>query len=185
FLFLGATVVVNGVTLTAITQAVTRSLLGGEPTVAEVYRHTFTRPLWSAIAAYLVTALLISTGIMFLILPGIFLGGVLSVTIPIIEQRRTVRAMAGSISLLREELVKGMIVFCFFMLVAGLLPLMFLLLQGGAGVGPFTPLLGAIVGAVTLPLGFTAHVLLYLSLRAKSGYTSAALEADLNPPPAE
>ncbi|MEE8555457.1 MAG: hypothetical protein V3T00_06325, partial [bacterium] len=67
-------------------------------------------------------------------------------------------------------------VFAFVIVVSGLLPLLFHLIVGP---GPYSPLLSAIAGAVTLPLAYTASVVLYLSLRSLEGYTPEQLEAEL------
>ena len=68
-------------------------------------------------------------------------------------------------------------VYAFVVLISGVLPLLVQVVVGG---GTFAPLLGAIVGSVTLPLAYTANVMLYFSVRAKTGYDAAQLESDLS-----
>lgn len=182
-----ATVVMNGIALAAITLSIGRCLLGPEPTVAETYRDTFRGNLVAVVLAYLVTAVLVSAGIMFLVVPGILIGALFAPSIPLIvvERRGALDGLVRSIRLMQGQLLKGIVVFSFFILVAGFLPLLLLLVQGGAAMGPLTPLLSAIIGSVTLPLGYAANVLLYFSLRAADAAAVEALEAELSPPPAE
>jgi hypothetical protein len=47
------------------------------------------------------------------------------------------------------------------------------------GPGPFSPLLGALIGAITLPLAYSANVVLYLSARSGEGYTQEMLATEL------
>jgi hypothetical protein len=182
-----ATVVMNAVALAALTLAIGRATLGQEPGLAEVYAQTLRSGLPSVVVAYLITAVLVSAGMMMLVLPGVILGSLFAPTVPIIvlERRGTVDGLARSVALMKAEWIKGTVVFSFFILVAGFLPLFLLLMQGSIAMGPFTPLLGAIVGAVTLPLGFAANVLLYFSLRAEDTEAAAQLEEALKPPLAE
>ena len=72
---------------------------------------------------------------------------------------------------------KAVSVFLFVLMVSGLLPL---LLQLALGVGPLTPVLGTMLASVTVPLGYAATVILYISMRSREGYTPVALEQDLN-----
>lgn len=180
-LVMGVTVVMNGIALAAITVAIGRCVLGEEPTLVEIYRQAFSRTLPAVVVAYVVTALLVSVGLMFLVAPGVLVGALFAPLVPIIvvERRSTAQGLSRSVQLMREQLLKGIVVFTYFVAVAGFLPLLLLLAQGSAAMGPLSPLLSAIVGAVTLPLGFTANVMLYFSLRATDAEATAALEAEL------
>lgn len=178
--FLMTTVVVNGVALAAVTLAVSRAALGEEPAVGETYARTFRVNLVMVVLAYVFNALLVSAGFMVLIFPGLIVGGLFAPLVPIVvlERRSLFSAVGRSLRLVRGELFKVVLVFAYFIAIAGILPFLFLMAQSGPAVGPLTSVLGAIVGAVTLPLGYTANVLLYLSLRSTEGYTVAQLRED-------
>jgi hypothetical protein len=186
-LLLLGTAVVNAVALTAITVAIGRALLGPEPGLLEVYGQTVQSRLAAVVVAYLITAVLVSAGMVALLIPGIVIGAVFAPSIPIIvvERRGPADGLAQSVRMMRGEWVKGAVVFSFFILVSGFLPLLLLLAQSAVAIGPFTPLLGAVLGAITLPLGFAANVLLYFSLRSRDEAAAQQLEAELKAPLAE
>ena len=98
--------------------------------------------------------------------PTLVLGGYLALTIPVIvlESLPPMEAVRRSVFLMRQELMKGVAIFGFVVLISGVLPLGLQLIVGS---GPLTPLLAAIVGSVTLPLAYTANVLLYFTVRAR------------------
>ena len=179
-----ATVIMNGIALAAITVAVGRCLTGEEPGVVETYSRALNTSLPAVVIAYLVTAVLVSVGMMMLVLPGVLMGALFATAVPVIvvERLGVVQGLGRSIALVKVDLIKGMVVFSYFILVAGFLPLMLLVLQGNAAMGPLSPLLSAIIGAVTLPLGFTANVLLYFSLRSADSAAAQQLEAQLKGP---
>jgi hypothetical protein len=179
-----ATVVMNGVALTALTLAIGRSLLGPEPGVLEVYGQAIHARLLAVVVAYLITSVLVSAGMVALIVPGIIIGSLFAPAIPmiVVERCGPVDGLSRSVSVMRGEWAKGAIVFSFFIAVAGFLPLLAWLLESSVAMGPFTPLLGAIVEAITLPLGFSANVLLYFSLRSTDAAAAQRLEAELKAP---
>ncbi len=179
YLVLLATILLNAVALSAITTVVAGAVLGGPPTLTQAYALTFRNKLLWVIAAYIITAVATSLGLILFIIPGLLLGGLLAPTIPIIvvEGIPVKEAISRSITLMREELAKGVAVFAFVIIISGLLPL---ILQIVVGVGPLTPLLGALLGAVTLPLAYTATVLLYFSVRSNEGFSPEQLEENLN-----
>jgi hypothetical protein len=184
YLFLLVAVLVDGSVLAALTVAICRSALGGELTVREVYALT-RRENWGAVVlVYLISALLVPVGILFLVLPGLLIGAFFGPAIPVVimERRRPLEAIGRAIALVQPELLKGMAVFAFFLGVAGFLPMAFLLVQMDLGIGPFTPLLGTIIRSVTLPLGHAATVLFYLSLRAGESVDAAGLADELQRP---
>ena len=182
-----ATVIVNGVALTAITIAIGRALLGPEPSLLEVYSQTWHSGLLAVVVAYLITAVLVSAGLVAFILPGIVIGALFAPSIPLIvvEHLGPVEGLSRSVALMKAEWGKGAVVFSFFILVAGILPLLLLVVETSVAMGPLTPLLGAILGAVTLPMGFAANVLLYFSLRSADPAAAQRLEAELKSPLAE
>ncbi|MCZ6629456.1 MAG: hypothetical protein O7E56_14635 [SAR324 cluster bacterium] len=187
-------IIMNAVALSAITIAVAGAVLGFPPTVLQTYSLTLRNNLFSVVAAYVMTALIISVGftlvfapalifgpgpaMVFGIIPTLVLGGFLALTIPMIvlESLGPMRAITRSFAMMREELMKGVTVFGFVILISGILPLLFQFVVGG---GPFAPILGAVIGSVTLPLAYTANVMLYFAMRAKEGYTEEQLEQDL------
>ena len=178
------TVIMNGIALAALTLAIGHASMGEEPPVMEIYGETLRAGLLAVVVAYLISAVLISAGLMVLIVPGIVLGALFAPAVPIIvlERRGVVDGLSRSVSLMRQNWLKGAVVFSFFILVAGFLPLFLLLIQGSMAMGPFTPLLSALIGSITLPLGFAANVLLYFSLRADDADAAAQLAAVLKPP---
>jgi hypothetical protein len=178
------TIAMNGIALAALTLAIGRSTQGAEPGVLEVYGQALRGGLVPVVTAYVISALLVSAGLMALIVPGIVLGALFAPTVPIIvlERRGIVDGLARSVALMRPNLLKGTVVFSYFILVAGFLPLFVLLVQGSVAMGPFTPLLSALIGSITLPLGYTANVLLYFSLCAADGDAAAHLAAALKAP---
>ncbi|MDH4224511.1 MAG: hypothetical protein OEW12_02565, partial [Deltaproteobacteria bacterium] len=97
--------------------------------------------------------------------PGLMVGGMLTPAVPIaaLEQISPMAAIQRSLRLMRPRLPLGMAVFGFFVAVGAIIPLGVISL---AGVGPYTPLLGVILQAVTMPLAFGANLYLYYRLRA-------------------
>jgi hypothetical protein len=177
-LLLAATTVFNALVLAAMTYAIGQAVLGAMPGLIEAYRGGFGESLLSIIAAYLVNWALVTVGFLLLILPGLVVGGLLLPTVPVIvlEKRNPAQALSRAFRMMRPVALKATAVFAFVVLISGVLPLTFHLVVGP---GPFSPLLGAIVGAVTLPLAHSANVVLYLSERAGEGYTREHLAAEL------
>lgn len=194
FVVIGAVVVMNAVALSAITVAVAGATIGFPPTILQTYSLTLHNKLPWVVMAYIATAIITMLGfalaftpalvlgfvpaLMLGFVPTLVLGGYLAITIPaiVLESLPPFQAIARSFGLMREELAKGIAVFGFVVVISGVLPLIVQLLVGG---GRFAPLLGAVVGSVTLPLAYTANVILYFSVRAKTGYDVAQLESDL------
>jgi hypothetical protein len=181
-----AMVVANAIALAALTVATGRAVQGQEPSLVEVYAQTARSRLGAVVLAYLATAIVVSVGVL-LIVPGIALGALFVPVVPaiVLERLGALEGIARSVRLVRPHWLKGMVVFSWFILVAGFLPLYLLFLQVRMGTGPLTPLLSAIIGSVTLPLGFTSHVVLYVSLRADEAGAEAQLAAALEPPATE
>lgn len=187
-------IIMNAVALSAITTAVVGCVLGYPPTLRQTYSLTFRNKLLWVVMAYVATALISTVGfsivfvpsLMLGLVPALFLGfvptlvlgGYLAVTIPVIvlESLPPFMAIARSFNMMREELAKGIAVFGFVVLISGVLPLLFQVAVSG---GKFAPLLGTLVGSVTLPLAYTATVLLYLTVRAREGYDLEKLGEDI------
>ena len=173
-----ATLVLNAIVLAAMTHALAHAALGRMPGVGESYRRGFGgRVLW-IVAAYLVVWVAVSLGLLAFVLPGLIIGALLLPTVPLIvlEDLRPFPALARAVAMMRPIVLRGMAIFAFVILISGVLPLA---LQVAAGAGPFAPLLGAILGAVTLPLAYAVNVVLYFSVRGAEGYTADQLEAHL------
>lgn len=187
-------VAMNAVALSAITTAVVGCVLGYPPTLRQTYSLTLRNKLLWVVVAYVATAIISTLGFALVftpalilgIVPALFLGfvptlvlgGYLAITIPIIvlESLPPFMAISRSFHLMRDELSKGIAVFGFVVLISGVLPLMFQVVVSG---GPFAPLLGTVVGSVTLPFAYTATVLLYLTVRSKEGYDLEQLGEDI------
>ncbi|MEE8396928.1 MAG: hypothetical protein V3S29_12795 [bacterium] len=196
-IILAVTIVMNAVALSAITTAVTGAALGGTPAVSGTYSLTLRNNLLGVIVANAITTVFIFVAMLFCMIPGLLLGGslvrvwaivplivmlvlggmfALVVPVMVVEGRSPFAAIARSMEMIRPELMKGIAIFTFVIAVGGLVPLLF---QSIPGLGPLAPVLAAGVGAVMLPLAYTAIVLLYFSVRAAGGFDRAELERDL------
>ena len=112
-------------------------------------------------------------------------GGLFCVLLPIVvvERLPVFQALSRAHVMIRGELAKGMLAFSFFLLVAGFLPLMLLMLQVGDtpdDMGPLTPLLVMLMTSTVLPLGYGAIMALYLSLRGRDGAGTEQLREELH-----
>ena len=175
---LAATTVVNALVLAAMTYAIGRAVLGEMPGPLEAYRGGFGRGLFAIVAAYLVIWALVTLGFLLFMLPGLVIGGLLLPTVPaiVLEKLPPAQALARAYRMMRPMALKATGIFSFVVLISGVLPLLFHMI---VGFGPFSPLLGAILGAVTLPLAYCANVVLYLSARSGEGYGRDRLAAEL------
>ncbi|MEE8436476.1 MAG: hypothetical protein V3S64_16945 [bacterium] len=189
-------IILNGLVLTALTVATAALALGEEPTLLEVYRRTLrAKPVGMMVAFLIVNfpvSLLLLTGlrsgnlvlfVLFLAL-ALYLGGLLfpALAIVIVERAWFPKAIYRSISLGRVVWARAVGVFSFFLLISVFFPmlLLMLLIAGQVNIsGPLMPLLGGIISAVTLPLGFIAIVLFYFSLRSADDQHIAALRTAL------
>ncbi len=189
-------IIFNGLVLTALTVAIAALVLGEEPTLFEVYRRTFrAKP-----GGMMVVLLIINFIIPLVLLPGLLAGnsvlfvmflalalyfcGLLfpALAIVIVERVWFPKAIYRSVSATRVVWARAMGVVSFFLLISVFLPFLLLLLLSGGRViisGPFMPVLGVIISAVTLPMGFIAIVLFYFSLRSADDEIRAGLRTDL------
>jgi hypothetical protein len=164
----------------AITRAVAAEVAGEDPSVEQSYRFGFHR-LGSVLLVSVLVGLATIGGLILLIIPGIYIGVRLAVSIEalVVEGRRGTQAMGRS-----WELVGGHWWHAFgTLVVAGLL-------TGVVNAVITTPfnntswfvqgVAAAVATVVTLPYGVLVGVLLYLDLRArKERLTLERLRADL------
>ena len=164
----------------AITRAVAAEVAGEDPGVEQSYRFGFHR-LGSVLLVSVLVGLATVAGLILFIIPGIYIGVRLAVSIEalVVEGRRGTQAMGRS-----WELVGGHWWHAFgTLVVAGLL-------TGVVNAVITTPfgntswlvqaVAAAVATVITLPYGVLVGVLLYLDLRArKENLTLEALRADL------
>jgi hypothetical protein len=164
----------------AITRAVAAEVAGQDPSVEESYRFGFHR-LGSVLLVSVLVGLATIAGFILFIIPGIYIGVRLAVSVEalVVEGRRGTQAMGRS-----WELVEGHWWHAFgALVVAGLL-------TGVVNAIITTPfnntswfvqaIAAAIATVITLPYGVLVGVLLYLDLRArKEQLTLDRLRADL------
>jgi hypothetical protein len=164
----------------AITRAVAAEVAGEDPSVEQSYRFGFHR-LGSVLLVSVLVGLAIIGGLILFIIPGIYVGVRLCVSIEalVVEGRRGTEAMGRSWSL-----VGGHWWHAFFtLLVAALLTG----IVNAVITAPFSAtnwfvqgVAAAVATVVTLPYGVLVGVLLYLDLRARKERLSLeALRADL------
>jgi hypothetical protein len=164
----------------AITRAVAAEVVGEDPSLEQSYRFGFVR-LWSVLLVSVLVGLATIGGLILFIIPGIYIGVRLAVSIEalVVEGRRGTKAMARS-----WELVGGHWWHAF----ATLLVVWLLIAVVNALItAPFSDtgwfvqgVVAAVATVVTLPYGVLVGVLLYLDLRArKENLTLEALRSDL------
>src|SRR5678815_3231139 len=164
----------------AITRAVAAEVAGEDPSVEQSYRFGFHR-FWSVLLVSVLVGLATVAGLILLVIPGIYIGIRLAVSIEalVVEGRKGTQAMARS-----WELVGGHWWHAFgTLVVAGLLTGLVnaLITAPFGGTGWFVQaVVAAVATVVTLPYGVLVGVLLHLDLRArKERLTLEALRADL------
>jgi hypothetical protein len=164
----------------AITRAVAAEVAGEDPSVEQSYRFGFHR-LGSVLLVSVLVGLAIIGGLILLVIPGIYIGVRLAVSIEalVVEGRRGTQAMGRS-----WGLVGGHWWHAFFtLLVAALLTgiVNAVITAPFSATGWFVQgVAAAVATVVTLPYGVLVGVLLYLDLRArKERLTLEALRADL------
>jgi hypothetical protein len=164
----------------AITRAVAAEVAGEDPSLEQSYRFGFHR-LWSVLLVSVLVGLAIVGGLILFIIPGIYIGVRLCVSIEalVVEGRRGTQAMGRS-----WELVGGHWWHAFgTLVVAGLLTgvVNAVITAPFGDTGWFVQAVAAAVATVvTLPYGVLVGVLLYLDLRArKERLTLEQLRTDL------
>ena len=164
----------------AITRAVAAEVAGEDPGVEQSYRFGFHR-FWSVLLVSVLVGLAIIGGLILFVIPGIYIGVRLAVSVEalVVEGRRGAQAMGRS-----WELVGGHWWHAFgTLVVAGLLTgvVNAVITAPFGNTGWFVQAVAAAVATVvTLPYGVLVGVLLYLDLRArKENLTLEQLRADL------
>src|SRR5512132_351727 len=164
----------------AITRAVAAEVAGADPSVEQSYRFGFHR-LGSVLLVSVLVGLATIAGLILFIIPGIWIGVRLAVSVEalVVEGRRGTQAMGRS-----WELVGGHWWHAFgTLVVAGLLTgiLNAVITAPFGATGWFVQAVAAAVATVvTLPYGVLVGVLLYLDLRArKERLTMETLRTDL------
>jgi hypothetical protein len=164
----------------AITRAVAAEVAGEDPGVEQSYRFGFHR-FWSVLLVSVLVGLATIAGLILFVIPGIYIGVRLCVSIEalVVEGRRGTQAMGRS-----WELVGGHWWHAFgTLLVAALLTGLVnaLITAPFSGTSWFVQaVVAAVATVVTLPYGVLVGVLLYLDLRArKESPTPERLRTDL------
>jgi hypothetical protein len=164
----------------AITRAVAAEVAGEDPGLEQSYRFGFHR-LGSVLVVSVLVGLAILGGLILLVIPGIYIGVRLAVSIEalVVEGRRGTQAMSRS-----WELVGGHWWHAFgTLVVAGLLTgLVNTLITSPFGATGWVAqaVVAAVATTITLPYGALVGVLLYLDLRArKETLTLETLRTDL------
>ena len=164
----------------AITRAVAAEVAGEDPSVDQSYRFGFHR-LGAVLLVSVLVGLATIAGLILLVIPGIYIGVRLAVSIEalVVEGRRGTQAMGRS-----WELVGGHWWHAFgTLLVAGLLTgLVNTLITSPFGATSWVAqaVVAAVATTITLPYGALVGVLLYLDLRArKETLTLETLRTDL------
>src|SRR6266511_4997111 len=175
-----ATILMYLVLTGAITRAVAAEVAGEDPGVEQSYRFGFHR-LGSVLLVSILVGLATLVGLILFVIPGIYIGVRLAVSIEalVVEGRRGIQAMGRS-----WELVGGHWWHAFGTLVVAWLVIgvvsSVITLPFGDTSWFVQGLVAAVATVVTLPYGVLVGVLLYLDLRArKEGLTMEALRTDL------
>ena len=169
---LGIAIVLTGIVLTAITVVQAAALTGASIGAWHGLALAFRRPIRSVVLAYMLSNLVSHLGLLLLVVPGLAAGGLLAAAIPaiIVEGKDTFSGMKRSAGLLSNYWLTGVNTFIFGVLMWEVLPLLAVTgLHVIAGEGPFSPLLAALLGSITMPFALAANLLLYFSARARLG----------------
>jgi hypothetical protein len=164
----------------AITRAVAAEVAGEDPGVEQSYRFGFHR-IWSVLLVSVLVGLATVAGLILFVIPGIYIGVRLAVSIEalVVEGRRGTQAMGRSWELVGGHWWHAFGTLLVAWLVTGVINSVITL--------PFSDtswfvqgVVAAVATVVTLPYGVLVGVLLYLDLRArKESLTLEALRADL------
>jgi hypothetical protein len=151
----------------AITRAIAAEVAGEDPSVEQSYRFGFVR-LWSILLVSVLVGLATVAGLILLIIPGIYIGVRLAVSIQalVVEGRRGTEAMGRSWALVAGHWWHAFFTLLVAALITGLV--------NGVITAPFSAgawfvqgVAAAVATIVTLPYGSLVGVLLYLDLRAR------------------
>jgi hypothetical protein len=164
----------------AITRAVAAEVAGEDPGVEQSYRFGFHR-IWSVLLVSVLVGLAIVGGLILFVIPGIYIGVRLAVSIEalVVEGRRGSQAMGRSWELVGGHWWHAFGTLLVAWLVIGVVNAV-ITLPFGETSWFVQGLVAAVATVVTLPYGALVGVLLYLDLRArKESLTLEALRADL------
>jgi hypothetical protein len=164
----------------AITRAVAAEVAGEDPSVEQSYRFGFVR-LGSVLLVSVLVGLATVGGLILLVIPGIYIGVRLAVSVEalVVEGRRGTEAMGRSWGLVGGHWWHAFATLLVAWLLIGVVNAVITAPFGAAnwfGQG----VAAAVATVVTLPYGVLVGVLLYLDLRArKENLTLESLRADL------
>jgi hypothetical protein len=164
----------------AITRAVAAEVAGQDPSVEQSYRFGFHR-LGSVLVVSVLVGLATVAGLILLVIPGIWIGVRLAVSIEalVVEGRRGTEAMGRSWGLVGGHWWHAFGTLLVAALLTGIVNAL-ITLPFGATNWFVQAVAAAVATVVTLPYGVLVGVLLYLDLRArKERLTLEALTADL------
>jgi hypothetical protein len=151
----------------AITRAIAAEVAGEDPSVEESHRLGFLR-LWSILLVSILVALATVAGLILFIIPGIYIGVRLAVSIQalVVEGKRGTEAMGRSWALVGGHWWHAFGTLLVAALITGVV--------NGVITAPFSAgawfiqgVAAAVATIVTLPYGALVGVLLYLDLRAR------------------
>jgi hypothetical protein len=164
----------------AITRAVAAEVAGEDPSLEQSYQFGFHR-LGSVLLVSVLVGLATVAGFILLVIPGIYIGVRLAVSVEglVVEGRRGTQAMGRSWELVGGHWWHAFGTLLVAWLVVGVVNSVITLPFGDTGW--FVQAIAAAVGTVvTLPYGVVVGVVLYLDLRArKEALTLERLRADL------
>jgi uncharacterized membrane protein len=164
----------------AITRAVAAEVAGEDPSVEQSYRFGFHR-LWSVLLVSVLVGLAIIGGLILLVIPGIWIGVRLAVSIEalVVEGRRGTEAMGRSWGLVGGHWWHAFGTLLVAALLTGIVNAVITAPFGATG-WFVQGVAAAVATVVTLPYGVLVGVLLYLDLRARKERLSLeTLRADL------
>jgi hypothetical protein len=164
----------------AITRAVAAEVAGEDPSLEQSYRFGFHR-IWSVLLVSVLVGLATIGGLILLVIPGIYIGVRLCVSIEalVVEGRRGTQAMGRSWALVGGHWWHAFATLLVAWLIIGVVNSL-ITLPFGETSWFVQGLVSAVATVVTLPYGVLVGVLLYLDLRArKEQLTLEALRTDL------
>jgi hypothetical protein len=164
----------------AITRAVAAEVVGEDPSLEQSYRFGFHR-LGSVLLVSVLVGLATVGGLILFIIPGIYIGVRLAVSIEalVVEGRRGTQAMGRSWELVGGHWWHAFATLLVAVLLTGLVNALITAPFGGTN-WFVQAVVAAVATVITLPYGVLVGVLLYLDLRArKGGLTLETLRADL------
>jgi hypothetical protein len=151
----------------AITRAIAAEVIGEDPGVEQSYRFGFMR-LWSILLVSVLVGLATLGGLILLIIPGIYIGVRLAVSIQalVVEGRRGTEAMGRSWALVVGHWWHAFGTLLVAALITGVVNSV-ITAPFSAGAWFAQAVAAAVATTVTMPYGALVGVLLYLDLRAR------------------